>query len=168
MMRRWIHHLNPTAILLLLLALCAFAWVAIPIVLIQPFAPQTRTEVAWSYALKSRAPWVTAAILAAAILVTVLRRRRLRGGGSRTVAAVALLLLGGTAWLATRNHFEWMFHPIPEIGFAPVAEADWVDPQDFVLGVVVGDTARAYPVRALAYHHVVNDVVGDEPIVATY
>ncbi len=167
-MRRLLQHLNPTAILLLFLALCAVAWVAIPIVLIQPFAPQTRSEVAWSYALKSRAPWVTAAILAAAVVVSVVHRRRLGGWGSRTIAAIALLLLGGTAWLATRNHFEWMFHPIPEVGFAPAAEADWVDPQDYVLGVVVGDAARAYPVRALAYHHVVNDVVAGEPIVATY
>jgi hypothetical protein len=167
-MRRLVRHLNPTAILVLLLALGAFAWVAIPIVLIQPFAPQTRGDLAWAYALKSRAPWVTAAMLAAAAVVTLVHRRRLGGWGSRTVAAIALLLLGGTAWLATRNHFEWMFHPVPTVRFSPVAEADWVDPQDYVLGVVVGDAARAYPVRALAYHHVVNDVVADEPIVATY
>jgi hypothetical protein len=34
--------------------------------------------------------------------------------------------------------------------------------------VAAGVEARAYPVRALAYHHVVNDIVAGEPIVATY
>jgi len=164
MMRR----LHGSAILLWLLALAALAWVAIPIYLIQPFAPQTRAAVAWSYALKSRAPWVTGALLAAAIAVALGGGRRLRTPVAGTLAAIALLVLGGVAWLATRNHFEWMFHPLPAARFAPAAEADWVDPQDFVLGVSVGEVARAYPVRALAYHHVVNDVVGDEPIVATY
>ena len=164
MMRR----LNGTALLLWLLALAALAWVAIPIYLIQPFAPQTKAEVAWSYALKSRAAWVTGALLAAAVAVAFVGRRRLRTLAAGSLAVLALVVLGGVVWLATRNHFEWMFHPLPEVRFAPAAEADWVDPQDYVLGVVVGDAARAYPVRALAYHHVVNDVVGDEPIVATY
>ena len=28
--------------------------------------------------------------------------------------------------------------------------------------------ARAYPIREMAYHHIVNDVVGGVPIAATY
>jgi hypothetical protein len=28
--------------------------------------------------------------------------------------------------------------------------------------------ARAYPVRSLSYHHIVNDVIGGVPIAATY
>ena len=41
-------------------------------------------------------------------------------------------------------------------------------PEDLVLGVRVGEEAHAFPVRAIAYHHVVNDVVAGTPIVATY
>lgn len=160
---------NGTAALCALLALAALVWVAIPTWLIQPFAPQTPGEVAWSYALKSRAPWVTAALLAAGLLVALLGRRRLRTWIGGPIAGVALVVLGGLAWFARQNHFEWMFNPLPEARFATADEAAaWVEPDDFVLGVVVGDAARAYPVLALAYHHVVNDVVADEPIVATY
>lgn len=152
-----------------LLALAAFVWVAIPTWLIQPFAPQTPGEVAWSYALKSRAPWVTAGLCAAALAVALLGRRRLRTRIGGPIAILSLLVLGALAWFARQNHFEWMFNPLPEARFASVDEAAaWVAPGDFVLGVVVGDAARAYPVLALAYHHVVNDVVAGEPIVATY
>lgn len=42
-----------------------------------------------------------------------------------------------------------------------------VDP-DRVVGVVVNGEARAYPLRLLAWHEVVNDVVGGAPIVVTW
>lgn len=164
MMRR----VNGTAAACALLALAAFVWVAIPTWLIQPFAPQTPKEVAWSYALKSRAPWVTAGLLAGALAIAILGRRRLRTWIGGPIAVLSILLLGALAWFARQNHFEWMFNPMPEVRFVPVADAVGVEAEDFVLGVVVGDAARAYPVRTLAYHHVVNDVLAGEPIVATY
>src|ERR671935_2655468 len=39
---------------------------------------------------------------------------------------------------------------------------------DFVIGVSIGGDARAYPVKPLALHEVVNDVVGGRPIVVTW
>lgn len=41
-------------------------------------------------------------------------------------------------------------------------------PDDRVLGLRVGDTARAYPIRILNWHEVVNDRFGDQPVVVTY
>jgi hypothetical protein len=37
-----------------------------------------------------------------------------------------------------------------------------------VIGVALGGEARAYPVHAMEYHQVVNDVIGGEPVVVTY
>ena len=37
-----------------------------------------------------------------------------------------------------------------------------------VLAVSVGRDARAYPIRNISYHHVVDDVVGGSAIVVTY
>ncbi len=37
-----------------------------------------------------------------------------------------------------------------------------------VLAVTHSGDAAAYPVRLLAYHHLVHDRVGGKPIVATY
>ena len=37
-----------------------------------------------------------------------------------------------------------------------------------ILAVRLGDDARAYPISQMAYHHVLNDVVGGVPIAVTY
>jgi hypothetical protein len=37
-----------------------------------------------------------------------------------------------------------------------------------VIAVAVNGVNRAYPIREMAYHHVVNDTVGGEPVAATY
>jgi hypothetical protein len=39
---------------------------------------------------------------------------------------------------------------------------------DRVIGVAVGGEARAYPLRLMRWHEVVNDVIGGEPIAVTY
>ena len=61
-----------------------------------------------------------------------------------------------------------MFRPLARPLFAGVAESKDVAEDDLVLGVQIGSEAHAYPVRAMAYHHVVNDRIGSEAIVATY
>lgn len=51
---------------------------------------------------------------------------------------------------------------------APAAQVSTFHAQEEVLGVLVGNAARAYPVSLLAQHHAVNDVLGGTPIVVTY
>ena len=46
--------------------------------------------------------------------------------------------------------------------------ASFVEPDDLVLAVRVGDDAAAYPIRQMAYHHLVNDRIGRTPAVVTY
>jgi hypothetical protein len=43
-----------------------------------------------------------------------------------------------------------------------------LDGAEEVIAVHIGTAARAYPVRSMSYHHIVNDVLGGLPIVATY
>jgi hypothetical protein len=50
----------------------------------------------------------------------------------------------------------------------PAAEAAWVRDGDAVVGVEVGGEARAYSIRQLDRHEVVNDVLGGVPIAVTY
>ncbi|MGH0028436.1 MAG: DUF3179 domain-containing (seleno)protein [Myxococcota bacterium] len=52
--------------------------------------------------------------------------------------------------------------------FSHIGQATWVARDTEVLGVEVGDKARAYPIRFLEYHQVVNDEIGSVPVVATY
>lgn len=47
-------------------------------------------------------------------------------------------------------------------------EATYLRPNDRVLGAVIGAQARAYPIRILNWHEVVNDQLSGTPIVVTY
>lgn len=67
-----------------------------------------------------------------------------------------------------QNHFEWMFAPLDAVGYTAVAEARFLTDVEMVMGVQVGTDAVAFPIRQLAYHHLVNTEVADEPVVATY
>lgn len=48
------------------------------------------------------------------------------------------------------------------------ADATWLRGGDRVLGLVVGDEARAYPLRILEGHELVNDVLGGKPVAPNY
>ncbi len=52
--------------------------------------------------------------------------------------------------------------------FTPAAEADYLRPGDKVVGVARNGEARAYPLRILVWHEIVNDKVGDVPVAVTY
>ncbi|NIO70638.1 MAG: DUF3179 domain-containing protein, partial [Anaerolineae bacterium] len=45
--------------------------------------------------------------------------------------------------------------------FVSIEEADeWLEPQEPVVLVQVGDDARAYPIQIFMWHEIVNDTVG--------
>ena len=54
-------------------------------------------------------------------------------------------------------------------GFVDPAAADgWLTPREPVLALRIGGDARAYPLRVLIWHEIVNDTVGGKPVVVTY
>lgn len=81
------------------------------------------------------------------------------------LAAVALVCL--FAGLSRINVYEIMFHPMRRPSFAAAGDTK-LDGAEMVMAVNLGGEARAYPIRIVSYHHIVNDVVGGVPIVATY
>ena len=52
--------------------------------------------------------------------------------------------------------------------FVEADEANYLSADDRVLGVVIGGKARAYPVRILDWHEIVNDEIGVQKFVVTY
>ncbi|MCZ4304148.1 DUF3179 domain-containing protein [Zoogloeaceae bacterium G21618-S1] len=52
--------------------------------------------------------------------------------------------------------------------FVAAAQADFLDPSDPILGIVHRGEARAYPVRILNWHEVVNDRIGGKAVAITY
>lgn len=148
--------------------LVSLAWVMAPMVLIQPFSAQTPRGLAIAFALIPRGALLVPLLLALGLVAASLLWPRLASWKGKLPACFALLLLAGCAFLARWDRFEWMFHPLPHPGFAEAGVAKDVVHDDLVLGVQVGAESHAYPIRAMAYHHVVNDVIAGEPIVATY
>ena len=154
--------------LLVLIVLSSFLVVFIPAYLIRPFAPQTASDLEVSYTLRSVSPLLTLALLLPGFLCALVLWRSTTSRLRKSGLAIAGVLLTALAILARQNHFEWMFHPLPQPGYVEAAKASHVNDGDMVLSLEMHGEARAYPVPLMAYHHLVNTTVGREPIVATY
>lgn len=154
-------------LLLWLIVVAIVAMVAIPVYVIMPFNAQTAAGVEWSYWLRRSSPLATvvATALFLALCAKLWRGARL---WARLAMPALLAPLLAVMWFARQNHFEWMFNPLPNADYARVAEAGFVADGDMVMAIEINGDAVAYPVRQIAYHHVVNDVVGGKPITATY
>jgi hypothetical protein len=152
--------------LLLIVAAVALVVVIVPAWVIQPFRPQSPGGLEVSFALKRIAPFVTIAALLACVALVVTLWRGARW--SRVFLVIILLPPAFSAWFARQNHFEWMFNPLANAGYARADEATFVGDGDLVMAVARNGEAVAYPVRQLAYHHLVQDTVGRDPIVVTY
>ena len=153
--------------LLIALFVAAILVVFTPAFLIQPFRPQTESGVAVSHLLKRVSPLATIVLLAAMLFLLAKLWRGARWW-SRGLAILAAAVMALAAWFARQNHFEWMFNPLPRPSYARVDAAAFVDDKDLVLAVERKGEAAAYPIRQLAYHHLVHDTVGGIPIVVTY
>lgn len=134
---------------------------------IHPFRRQTPEGLAIGTWLRDAAPGITLAALIIVVGIGALTWRSvtLRGKLTRAgLAIVALLAVVG----ARVNVFERMFAPLPAPRYVAAADATMLADDDMVLAVVSGGEAVAYPVRLLAYHHLVHDAVGGRALVATY
>jgi uncharacterized protein DUF3179 len=176
-------------VIVLLAAATAVTVVAIPTLTIMPFKPQTTRTLEIAYPLRQIAPALTLVCLVivaggALFLVRGPRPpapprpvRKLRWFRRPVVLHVTrgvllTTLIGATAvvtWFCRQNHFEWMFNPLPNVKYVDIAAAKvFLTDDEMVMGIDVNGLSLAYPVRQMAYHHVVNDMLGTTPVVVTY
>jgi len=153
---------------LLVITLVGLAIVLAPVWIIQPFKPQSARGLEASYAMRRWSPWVTLIALALALILVAWLWRGSRRWWKKALLVIVLIPSLVVTWFARQNHFEWMFNPLANAAYAKTSEAGFVDDADIVIAVESNGEAAAYPVRLMAYHHVVQDVVGGTPIVATY
>lgn len=153
---------------LFLASLAALAFALYPMYIIRPFREQKPAAL-------ERALWVMLhdkAILSALFLLLtmcglILWRRA--GWVARLLLvapAIALALIAaGIPWV---NPYEQlMFHSFGAPRYVTIQQAS-VDPKDMVIAVTLDCESRAYPIREMGYHHVVNDRLHQLPIVVTY
>jgi thiol:disulfide interchange protein len=153
---------------LLAITVVALAIVAAPVWLIQPFKPQTARGIEFSYTLRRWSPLVTILSLASALFLIASLWRGSRRWWKKAFLVIVFIPLLASTWFARQNHFEWMFNPLANAAYAQASQAEFVNDNDIVLAIESKGEAVAYPVRQMAYHHLLQDVVGGTPIVATY
>jgi hypothetical protein len=157
---------NQIGLVLLFASLGAFAFAAYPMYVIRPFREQTPSalERALWVSLHSRAILLVIAVAISALALYFLRRARLTSKLMLISATVIALLAAAVSWI---NPYEHMFHPFGAPNYLAASQAG-VDANDMVIAVTIGGESRAYPIREMGYHHVVNDRLHQLPIVVTY
>ncbi len=107
------------------------------------------------------------------------------------VAVLASLVAGSLAACESRAgrtdpEFDFSKHSVPveeilsggppkdgipaimEPVFVEASEADFLRDEDLVVGITLAGSAKAYPLRILNWHEVVNDTVAEQPVAVTY
>jgi hypothetical protein len=153
------------------IALSAFALVGLgafffPAFIIRPFRYQSPRVLLWAMAIRQRAPLVSlVCVILCSLLVAALWRDSNKWG--KALLSLALIPVIFSAVMSRLNYFEWMFHPVDIAKFDSESSSQ-LGTDEMILAVRYGADARAYPIREMAYHHVLNDVVGGVPIAVTY
>ena len=106
--------------------------------------------------------WVALAVIALAVLTDRSPFGRLpaffrASAGSPSLESRALRSV------RSRRHFVLPLNNPPVVA---AADADYMRPDDIVLGVVTPTGARAYPRWLMVGYHVANDSIGDQPVLA--
>jgi len=151
----------------LLTVIASLVIVAVPVLLIMPFKAQTPRAIHVSYLFRRWSPILTV-LASAALLVLSIYLWRAARWWTRGFLVIIMLISLVPAWASRQNHFEWMFKPIKQPEYVRAANASSVVDNDMVMAVEINGEAAAYPIREMGYHHVVEDVVGGVPLVATY
>jgi Protein of unknown function (DUF3179) len=142
--------------------------VAYPLYVIRPFRAQGARELASALVVSRFAPLLTAVSALAAVAAAIAYWRVGAPRVRRMWVAASTVLVCVLAVLARANVYEQLlFHPLAHPAFAAATDAK-LDADDKLITVTINGSARAYPIREMGYHHVVNDVVGGTALAATY
>jgi hypothetical protein len=145
--------------LLIALAILNVALILAPLLVALPPVNQTPQMLAAARAAQALAP--IASLLLAALAAIQLWRRPVACGA---LLAIALICFA----LSRVNLLERVFAPARDAETAAIGSFHDIRDTDMIIGVVIGDQTRAYPVRYLAYHHMLNDQLGSTALLPTY
>ena len=157
---------KPLWIALTTIALVGFAAFMFPAFIIRPFRSQHPRTLLWAMVIRQRAPMISLlCAIVCILLIAILWRSASRW--RKVVLSLAAIAVTFSAVMSRLNYFEWMFHPVDSAKFDAESSSK-LGADEMILAVRYGADARAYPIREMAYHHILNDVVGGVPIAVTY
>jgi hypothetical protein len=146
--------------LLFALTILDVALIIAPLVAALPPVNQTPSMLAAVRFVQTVAPILSVGV---AVMAAIVLWRR------RSWSAAALLVVSmGCVTLSRVNLLERVFAPARGAETVGIASFHDVRDTDMVIGVVIGGQSRAYPVRYLAYHHMLNDQLGSTALLPTY
>ena len=145
----------------------SFLVLAYPMYVIRPFRYQGSHELQAALLVTRVRPYFEIALVIAGLILLALAWREARGRFYKLAASACALLVVFFAVLSRINVYELMFHPLDKPTFSAASKVR-LDNGEEVIAIRVGTAARAYPVRSMSYHHIVDDVLGGLPVVATY
>lgn len=154
---------------LVLLACLAVSLICVvyPMYVIRPFRAQGARELTTALTIIRFRPVITLISALAGLVAMVGYWRERPRIWRRMVVVAGAGFVCVLALLARVNVFEMMFHPLGRPSFTAAPQVK-LDKDEKVIAVKIGKNARAYPIRSISYHHVVNDQVDKFAIVATY
>jgi len=156
-----------TVLVLLACLTLSLICVVYPIYVIRPFRAQGARELAAALVVMQWRFTATLISVATALAALILYWRAQPRKWRRAFATIGAAFVCVLAALARVNIYELMFHPDDRPSFAAAARTK-LDKDEKVIAVKIGSAARAYPIRNISYHHVINDVLDKVAIVATY
>jgi hypothetical protein len=130
-----------------------------------PYSQRVRS-IDLAYALY-RARWMVRAV-AAVLIVGGAYDVWLAAGWRRIAGVVALVVAAGITYMTNFKMAADRIFIAPETLTMRPASANVVAPERLVVGVVMNDQARAYPVQFIGYHHQVRDSVAGTPVLVTF
>lgn len=145
----------------------SFLLLAYPLYVIRPFRYQGSTELSVALRVIRVRPFIELGLAVAALYLMIKTWQQGRNLLPRIVSSLLAFLTLGCAALSQVNVYELMFHPLKRPAFEQASRAK-LDGGEQVIAVKFADTPRAYPIRVISYHHIVNDVVAGHPVAATY
>jgi hypothetical protein len=153
---------------LVMVSILALAFSLYPIYIIRPFTAQQPAPLQRAlWVILHYRPILIVVFLVLSFWAVWLWRRA--GWVARLLLvtpAIAIALLATViSWV---NPYEkLMFHAFGEPRYVSIQQAN-IDAKDMVIAVTLGGESRAYPIREMGYHHIVNDRLHQLPIVVTY
>jgi Protein of unknown function (DUF3179) len=138
-----------------------------PLYVIRPFRRQGTTELSVALEMMRIRTAVAVPIAALAVVLGLVAWRhtsRLIARAGLVVLMVLTVICGALSFV---NVYELMFNPLRRPTFKETSQTR-LDGNEQVIAVKLARSARAYPIRVISYHHIVNDVLAGFPVVATY
>ena len=153
------------------IALTTFALIGLgvfmfPAFIFRPFRSQHPRTLLWALEIRQHAPLVSV-ICAIVCFLLIAMLWRSSNKWKKVMLSLAAFAVTFSAVMSRLNYFEWMFHPVDSARFDAESSSK-LGADEMILAVRYGADARAYPIREMAYHHILNDIVGGVPIAVTY